>query len=524
MSKTTKYILGGLTLVGASLYVYEQQVNQVALKRKEQHQGVLSSFGSNSKDQTDLRAVGAEKGYKIGESLENLKQKANKQAESYDIPERVNSTLSTIEQKRSELAAAVAEKAEDVSKFAAEHADKHDSQSQYLHDEAHKNDPGFFKKLLNKTSDKVDEAEHSIVSGKNQLVHGVDQSLDDGKNFLLKLGDKYIDAVNHAGLGAEGAVAEAKDSADEASARAKSKLDTKAQELEAEKNSWFRWASNRREEAKAKCKERSEKRGWFGRKSSADEARDTAAANYEKAKKDLDTLRANAVSGGKSWLSWGKAQTEDLNEQTKAQLAEAEKQVNQSLAALKGYGQDLIDSIDKKFPAERSLTEEELAQRSYNSLRGWGDSAADFAEDELRTIDSYSRKHPHQANWADDVFNKSEKLSKYAYERAQQKYNELTKEVEKSQKKAQGWFSSQSKELEKTQDDVSAEVNRQLDDAKVQLEKAKYNFSNWASKSGSQLADATEDAIDATKRGLKVGHEHAQRGLSQTQEWVNEKK
>lgn len=204
-------------------------------------------------------------------------------------------------------------------------------------------------------------------------------------------------------------------------------------------------------------------------------------------------------------------------------MKEAEAKFNQSLNDLKSYGQDVYDSVSSKVQ-EGSISEEELAQRSYNTLRGWGDSAAIFAEDELETIDSYRKKNPTTYNWADDLWKRSENLSRYAYEGAKENYNKLSGEAEKAKNKGQGWFSSQSKDAEKKAKEVDADLNKKLDEAKDQLDRALANFNSWLSKSGKTLADYTETAIDKTKQGLKVGHEETQKGLSEGKEWIKDKK
>lgn len=489
MSRSTKYILGGLALVGGSLYVYDQQVKQVADKRKVQHDGILSSFSKPSEKQTDLREVGSEKGYKIGEQLENLRSKADKKLDQWEVPEKVNEGISNLEKKRAELAAAVSDKAQDVANYASDHADKHGKQSKYLNEEAHKNDPGFFSKLVNKSNEKVEKVSNDI-----------DQSLDDGKNFVLKLADKYIDGVNELGIKTENAVFGTKKSIEDSVIDTKNKVKN---DLEAEKNSWFNW--------------------FLSGKSNTEKAKDDAIKQYNQAKKDFEAAKESAVSGGKSWLNWGEKQTKEASEEAQKKLKEAEGKFNSALSNLKGYGQDVLDSVNKKDYQGR-LTEEELAQRSYSTLRGWGDSAAIFAEDELETIDSYRKKHPNTYNWADDLWCRTENLSKYAYDRAKENYDNLTNEAEKTKNKGQGWFSSQSKEAEKKADQVGDDLNKKLDEAKVQLDKAQDNFNSWLSKSGKTLADYTETAIDKTKLGLSIGHEETQKGLSEGKEWVNSKK
>lgn len=530
MSRSTKYILGGLAVVGGGLYYYELQVQQVAHKRKTQHDGILSSF---QKDDTDLRKYGAEKGYQIGDKLENLKSKANNHLEDLNIPETVNGAISEVEKKKSQFTSAVADRAQDLSEYASDQSDKFKLQSKALYDEAHKNDPGFFGKLLNKSSDKIDELDKKFDQFGKEVSQEIDHTLHDGKSVFVKLGDKYIDAVNHVGIKTHNAVNDAQLSLEQSADQAQRDWNHQTKKLEKEADSWFKWGSDKKKEANAELNSQAkdlenQANSWFSWGSKkTEEGKNEAVNQYNLAKKDLESAKSDFKSSSKSWLGWGDKKSDELKSEAQKKIDLAQAKLDKALSDVNKFGKNLVDTAQDKVNSAKSegrISEEELAQRSYNSLRGWGESAQDFAEDELKAIDSYKLKHPREINWADDVFTKTENLSKHAYESAKRNYHQLVGDLDKLAQKTSGWFSSQSKEVEKATNDASSEVDRQVEEAKKQLDKAQANLNSWLSKSGKTLVDYTTDAIDATKKGLDISNDEAQKGLTKGKEWVNDKK
>lgn len=165
---------------------------------------------------------------------------------------------------------------------------------------------------------------NSISGSANDSRRRIEANVDQDKNVLYKLTDKYIDLVNDIGGSTKGQADQLKSTGRSDRKRAEDKA-----------NSWF---------------------NWFGGKK--DEAANTLDNNYDQAKRDAEKKK-------NEWFSWGSQRKEEVADRTNEEAERLKKEKN----AWSAWGSKKADEASDKAAAEK------------NAWTSWGSKKADEATD-----------------------------------------------------------------------------------------------------------------------------------------------
>lgn len=146
-------------------------------------------------------------------------------------------------------------------------------------------------------------------------------------------------------------------------------------------------------------------------------------------------------------------------------------------------------------------SEERMAQRSAQGLAGWGENAAQFAQEELEeTRKAYNRTIPRSreeaSKAADDAWNKLQ---------------EAKKTVE--DKSSKWWNVSKEKTNE-----VTDEAQKAYDDASKNYESAKKTLADWSDKTSAKFWSSADDVVKVSQNVAGKAQSAANKARSKTQE------
>lgn len=146
-------------------------------------------------------------------------------------------------------------------------------------------------------------------------------------------------------------------------------------------------------------------------------------------------------------------------------------------------------------------SEERVAKRAAQGLAGWGESAAQFAQDELEeSKKAYNRTIPRSREEAskavDDAWNKLQETKKTAEDKG-----------------SKWWNASKEKTNE-----VSEEAQKAYDDATKNYESAKKTLADWSDKTSAKFWSSADDVVRVSQNVAGKAQSAANKARSKTQE------
>ena len=279
----------------------------------------------------------------------------------------------------------------------------------------------------------------------------IEANVDQDKNVLYKLTDKYIDFVNDIGGSTTNQVDELKSTAKSDKRRAEDKA-----------NSWF---------------------NWFGDKK--DEAANNLDNNYDQAKRDAEKKK-------NEWFSWGSQKKDEAADRANEEAEKLKKEKN----AWSAWGSKKTDEAADKAAAEK------------NAWSSWGSKKADEATDKAnqeaerlrKEKDAWTLWSSKKADEAADKFNEETERLKKEWENADKSGNSTAQQYTRGAKNSERAFGDAG-------DPLSASYVQGKERAIGNYEAAKKNLEDLTNKANANVKSLFQKAEPSSDERLKQAQE-----------------
>lgn len=616
----TRYFLGGAALLGAGYYVYQQRLEQSRITVQDDSlKNKIPGFGSGSSKYDPREGPGQHAGRKVDEAAYNARDKFEDL--KYDASKKLDSTFSQAEKDKAKLANWTSDKISGAQESLDQAAAKSKEKADAFYKEAHKDDPKGLKKwgqdikseaeaAKNKTEDTLEGAKDSVLgsltSAKDSIVGSKNKAEREVSNAAEKTKQRANDLSNQASNKADEASEKASSWFSSAKEDTKDTLNQAQQKGEEKSRSFFNWGSSKKDESKeaidaayddaqkiyddAQKRYKETKRSWFSW--SKDEKKDQL---HQEAQKQLDAAQKNLDSAKAKFKDWTNRTTETVkgkvNEYTpnsrgdsydkanefftgelinrregsstggygfygwlrggRPSPTEEERIAHGARRGLRGWGENAEQFADEEYDEARRLAghapgkkswgvpgwfssgsnkdEERIARDARQGLRGWGENAEQFANDEYDESKRQITKAQKEADarlkewnaWANKKYDDSAQGAQDYYNDAQAAVQRAQKDLNDNASHWWSWSKNKSKDFE-------LQAKKNLEDAETKLSDATTNLKKWgndaAESANLKFWSSADDAIHSTKEGLNTVNKKTQEGLSDARSWVQDQK
>lgn len=574
----TRYFIGGAAILGASYYVYQQRLEQSRVTAIEQDslKNKIPGFGSGSSSLDPREGPGQHTGRKIDEAAYNARDKFD--SLKYDAEKKLDSSFAQAEKDKAKLAGWANDKISSAQGQLDQTAAASREKAEAFRKDLHKDDPKGLHKLGHDIKSDAEYAKEKTESSLGSAKDSVLGSLTSAKNSIVGSKNKAEDELNDLSR-------QASNKADEASNKASSwfssaKKDTKdslesaQKQTEAKSKSFFNWGSSKKDESKE----------------AIDAAYDDAQKIYDDAQKRFNETKS-------SWFSWGKVddKQKELHQEAQKQLDAAQKNLDSASSKFKNWKSQASDKIDQLKPdsyksrdtlsdkANEFYTgelinrregsssggvgfydwlrggsptdEERIARNAKQGLRGWGESAEQFANENYDEISGKKQ----EKSWGIPGYFKSgspnddEKIARGARkglrgwgENAEQFANDEVDEV-RAKKESKSWgipgyFKSGSDKSEEEiaknaraglkgwgenaaqfADDEAEEAKRQASKIQEQYDAKVKEWNSWANKKYEDNAKGAQDYFNDAQKSVEDARKDLESGANHWWSWGKEK-
>lgn len=297
---------------------------------------------------------------------------------------------------------------------------------------------------------------NSISGSANDSRRRIEANVDQDKNVLYKLTDKYIDLINDIGGSTTSQVDQLKSTAKSDKKRAEDKA-----------NSWF---------------------NWFGDKK--DETANNLDNNYDQAKRDAEKKK-------NEWFSWGSQKKDEVADRANEEAEKLKKEKN----AWSAWGSKKTDEVADKAAEEK------------NAWTSWGSKKADEATDKANQEAERLRKEKDAwSSWgskkADEAADRAEAeknaWTSWGSKKADEATDKANQEAERLRKEKDSWTSWGSKKADEATDKFNEETERlrkELENPNEAGKSAAQQYSRGAKNSEKAFGDAGEPLTAAYVQG-----------------------
>ncbi|KAH3681892.1 hypothetical protein WICPIJ_007139 [Wickerhamomyces pijperi] len=511
---STKFILGGAAVAGATYYVLHNNEAQY------QHEKIPApAYGRTREGEL----MGQRVGRKVDEAALATKDK---------FDDLQNQASRTYDRNAAHLNKEKVEWKDWVSSKSNEAKDKLDETNQYAKDSVRQfgdnvkdvNNRAYdsAKDTVNSAKSSVGDAAYRVGDQVNKLGDKIHESADEGHTRIkkassgnswlgLSAADKERDLATEAKTNLEGW-------GETASQNAHDYYDSITDDGKAAAKSWISWGKDKKRETLA-----------------------TAEQAYDDAKKSLDEATKKFNDSKESWFSFGKDKDAEyrkkLHAEAEQQMKDAQKvydSAGEKLAEWKGRAKKGLNDITNNSHGgfydwlrdgeAKRMSEQELAEKTGRALRGWGESAEQFAKDEIedarrqvsRAQTSLNDELDSWSKWFNKKYDQTAEGAQEFYNDAQSSLNDAKKQLDDNTNHWYTWSNRKSKEVED-------EARRQYEDAEARFKKAESNLNKWGNDQKIKFWSSAEQSVKSGQEGLETLHQNTQNGLDKARHWANER-
>lgn len=252
---------------------------------------------------------------------------------------------------------------------------------------------------------------------------------------------------------------------------------------------------------------------------------------------ELINRREGSSSGGVGFYDWlrGGSPTDEERIARNAKQGlrgwgeSAEQFANENYDEISGKKQEKTWGIPGYFKSGSDKSEEEIAKNARAGLKGWGENAAQFADDEAEEAkrqaskiqEQYDAKVKEWNSWANKKYEDNAKGAQDYFNDAQKSVEDARKDLESGANHWWSWGKEKSSQFE-------LDAKKNLEDAERRLGDATSNLKKWGSDTAQnanlKFWSSADDAIHHAKSGLNAANEKSQEGLKDAQSWVKDQK
>jgi len=176
-----------------------------------------------------------------------------------------------------------------------------------------------------------------------------------------------------------------------------------------------------------------------------------------------------------------------------------------------------------------SKNDEQIAKDAKQGLKGWGESASQFANDEAdeakRQASKYQKEYDSKLkewnSWGNKKYEENAKGAQEYFNDAQKQFETVQKDINENAKHWWSWGSAKGEELE-------SQAKKNLQDAELRLGDATNNLKKWTNDSAEsaniKFWSSADDAVHQAKKGISTANEKGQEGLNDASSWINKEK
>lgn len=603
----TRYLLGGAAILGASYYVYQQRLEQSRITAIEQDslKNKLPGFGSGSSSTDPREGPGQHAGRKIDEAayqardkFDSLKDEANK---------KLDSQFAQAENEKARLANWTSQKISNAQDQLDHTVTSSKEKAEAFRKEVHKDDPKGLNKFGQDIKANAEDVKHKTESSLESAKDSVFGSLSSAKDSIIGSKNKAEDELN---AGANKVKSTATDF--------KQQAESKADEASKQATSWFSSAKKDTQDSLESAQKTAEdkSRSFFSWGSSKkDDTKESIDAAYDEAQKIFDDAEKRYKETKSSWFSFNKdSKKKEIHEEAEKQLDAAQKNLDSASSKFKNWQSKATETIKDKadqlkpsnsrydrdagydkanefFTGElinrregvpsksgglgfydwlrggSPSEEERLARGARQGLRGWGESAEQFSNDEYEEAQSLSGRPKEQKTWGIPGFFKSgsnkseeqiasnarqglrgwgENAAQFADDEVDEaKRQGLKGKVNEAKEKGAGikdWFKSGSNKDEERiardakaglkgwgenaaqfADDEADEVKRQATKAQEHYDAKLKEWNSWADKKYENSAKGAEDYYKDAQQSVENARKDLEANANHWWSWSKEK-
>lgn len=516
---STKFILGGAALAGATYYVIHQN------EPHHQHEKIPSpAYGRTREGEM----FGQRTGQKIDEAAlsaqDKINEMQNKASKAYDrnaaeLEKEKNEWKSWAEAKTNEAK----DKVEGDVQYAKDTVRQFGEDVRDTNARAYNSAKDTVGSNVNSVKHSVDEVSNKVGDEISKFGDKVHELADDGYSTVKKAstggawlgintGDKEKDLATETKANLEGW-------GETASQNARDYYDSLDEHTNATAKSWLSWGRGKKRETQA----------------SIEQALDDA-------KKELDDATKKFNDTKESWFSLGKDKDAEHRKKLHAEAEQLMKEAqevydsnSEKLAQWKERAKRGLNDITKERQGGfydwlrdgegKRMTEQELAENAGRSLRGWGESAEQFAKEEIddarrqlsKAQTSLNDELDSWSKWFNKKYDETAEGAQEFYNDAQASLNDAKKQMNDNTNHWYTFYNRKSKEVED-------EARRQYDEAEERFKKAESNLNKWGKEQKIKFWSSADDSVQTTKESLDSLHQKTQKGLDNTRDWVNNHK
>lgn len=248
------------------------------------------------------------------------------------------------------------------------------------------------KQAAKKANQAWDRAGDELKNGANQVGNQVSATTEKAKDSVLGGVYNVKDAVVHTAEYTKdqlvGAQSEAQRKVELAKAEAQRTAEQAKAEAQKTANLWWSWGSKKTDEVQKHAEGAGERAGrQFDR-------------GVEQVQQSAEDLKRNAEKTTNLWFNWGSKKADEASQKASEIGDRVAEHLKNGGERLKGTIDDTVGSVKKGADefglwskrrvddavSRGKLTEEELARLNKQGLSGWGETAAQLAQDEYDEV------------------------------------------------------------------------------------------------------------------------------------------
>ncbi|CEP62122.1 Om45p LALA0_S04e08328g [Lachancea lanzarotensis] len=535
---SSKVIIGGVVTVAAGYALYEYQLQQ------RQQRATLQPAAFQKERETHAFE---RQGERAGAKLDSAANQAREQARdlAHDADEKVTSTMAEVERAKARGTQWVYEHLGEAQDKVEDRRDKYLERSGELHAiventrERERAQQNAVKRFVNDTRDQISSDIQNIRAGvaddassiRDAIIGAKKQGQDTAQSWENSARDTAVDAKHTAedksqsifnwGFGkAEKARAKAIEEYDQANKHfhelsekyksesglfsggsdelkkqvnaAEAQLKSYKQKLEDATAKYSQYTTDNINELSDKLEEEDRKlrkKGFFTWLT----GKDSGASTQKKKSDNVDEIASHSVVGwGETAEALAKEELDDLVRNKQIGRSEAQRRLD-----------ELKKIKDEGWFTYQGKNDAELAQRAANTLKGWGETASQLAQDEYEETRRRLPQAPKSLSDAVDV--------------AKQKVESTKKELDKAS--TEWWSQGKDKKNE-----LHDKAQKQYEEAEREYRSSLESLADWSEKAKGKFWSGADTALDATKSTTDTLHTKAKQGLNAAQDFVQDKK